>query len=207
MDDWDGIISYLNDLDKKIILFLDMTYIDFAPLEERQVFQKLSRLETNVLVIIDYTISISLAKYGLRTAALLGLHQDKDVLEEFENILVISNRGNYGCVSSMGQLLVVELFENKVLLNDYYRELDYWKIVLNERAKVFKKYINNKIITPYKNGFFISIKCSEPIKLTEQLKRENIFLVPQQNGVRVALCSVEQEKLLTLATTLNNILQ
>lgn len=206
MEEWDKIISHLNSLDKKIILFLDMAYMDFAPKEEKQVFQKLAHLEANVFTIIDYTISKSLTKYGLRTAALIGLHKNKAVLDEFENIIAISNRGNYGSVNSVGQLLVVELYKNKALLNDYYNELDHWKTVLNKRAEAFTNHINKGIITPYKSGFFVSIKCSSPPDLTEQLKKENIFLVPLKKGARVALCSMEEDELVTTAKTLNKIL-
>lgn len=206
MEEWDKIISHLNSLDKKIILFLDMAYMDFAPKEEKKVFQKLANLDTNIFAVIDYTISKSLTKYGLRTAALIGLHKDKAVLEEFENIIAISNRGNYGSVNSIGQLLVEELYKNKALLNDYYNELEHWKTLLNNRAGVFMKHINKDIVTPYKNGFFVSIKCSTPLEVTKQLKKENIFLVPLKKGVRVALCSIEEDELVTIAETLNKVL-
>jgi aromatic-amino-acid transaminase len=203
MEEWDKIISHLNSIDKKTILFLDMAYMDFAPREEKQVFQKLAHLEAHVFAIIAYTISKSLTKYGLRTAALIGLHKDKAILKEFENIIAISNRGNYGSVNSVGQLLVKELYKNKALLNDYYNELDHWKTLLNKRAEAFMNHINKEIITPYKNGFFVSIICSNPLELTEKLKNENIFLVPLEKGVRVALCSMEEDDLVTTAETLN----
>jgi aromatic-amino-acid transaminase len=106
----------------------------------------------------------------------------------------------------VGQLLVVELYKNKTLLNDYYNELDHWKTLLNKRAEAFMNHINKEIITPYKSGFFVSIKCSTPLELTEQLKKENIFLVPLKKGVRVALCSIKEDELVTIAETLNKML-
>ena len=202
-EEWDAVISYLNGMDRNIVLFLDSAYLDYAGTEEKKFFKKLDNLSDNVLAIVDYSLSKSFAKYGVRTAALLAVHSDQKVLDEFFNIITLSNRANYGSVNSAGQLMAMAVYENKETLAAYEKEFSQWKQILNERAEIFLAHIDNQIITPYRHGFFASIKTSNPLEDTNRLKEENIFLVPLNQGIRVALCSIEKDQLELLATTIN----
>jgi aromatic-amino-acid transaminase len=204
--EWDDMFTYLNGLDRKIVLFLDSAYLDFAAVEDKEMFRKLDHLRSHILTIVDYSISKSFAKYGMRTAGLMAVHRDEKVLEEFFNIISISNRANYGSVNSMGQLLAMELVSDKNALEDFYKEFNVWKGVLRKRADTFLKYIDPQIITPYKNGFFVSILSDNPAEDVEKLKKENIFLVPLGKGIRVAFCSIEEDRMETLANTINRVI-
>ena len=69
-DEWDRLIDILNKLtatDKKITLFIDAAYIDFAGDEDRyrSFLPKLSKLNKNVLPIIGYSASKTLTMYGM----------------------------------------------------------------------------------------------------------------------------------------------
>lgn len=206
MDEWDGVIDYLNSLDRKIIFFLDSAYLDFADIEHKKLFPKLDRLADHVLTIIDYSLSKSFAKYGMRTAALLAVHSDEKVLKEFSDIITISNRACYGSVNSMGQLLAMELVNNSEVLPEYFDQFQTWKIKLKNRAEVFMKHIEPSIVAPYADGFFASILSDDPVSDVEKLAKENIFLVPLKKGIRVALCSIDDEKLERLAATINKVI-
>jgi aromatic-amino-acid transaminase len=206
MAEWDGIIDYLNSFDRNILLLIDSAYLDFSPTEDKQFFHKLDDLKDNILTIIDYSFSKSFAKYGMRTAALLAVHRDERVLQEFCDIITISNRACYGSVNSMGQLLAMELYKNQRALKHYRDEFNQWKNVLRRRADTFMKTINPEIVTPYKNGFFVSIKSENGEEDVAKLKEEHIFLVPMKLGIRVALCSVEEKRLTSLAEGINRVL-
>lgn len=207
LDEWDDVIAYLNTVDRPIIFFLDVAYMDFADKKNKQVFQKLDRLNDNVFAIIDYTISKSLSKYGLRTAALIGIHNDHKVHDEFQNIIAISNRGTHGSVNSLGQLLVIELYKNKEALASYYNEFNHWKTVLRKRSEAFMNHINKDVATPYRDGFFVSIRCdnANPEEEVEKLKKENIFLIPLPKGIRVAICSIKEDRLPIVANVINRV--
>ncbi len=200
---WDAIIAFLNSLDRKVILFLDMAYLDMAPKENKTVFRKIDALDDHVLTIINYTISKTLAKYGLRCGTLTAIHRDEAVIQEMVNIIAISNRGIHGCVPSLGQYLTSALLADPDALASYYTDLEFWKNVLKKRSETFLSLINPDIVTPYDCGYFVSVKTDQPDAMLSRLKERNIFLVPQQQGIRVGICSVPEEKLPTLAAALN----
>ncbi|MCP5052064.1 MAG: pyridoxal phosphate-dependent aminotransferase [bacterium] len=206
MEEWDLIFDYLNGIDRNIILFLDSAYLDYAEKEDKEFFRKLDNLDSNVLTIVCYSISKSFAKYGMRVAALLAVHEDEKALTEFRHIITLSNRGCYGSVNSIGQLMIMAIYEDKTILNRYYEEFNHWKSTLRKRADVFMTHIDKSLITPYKNGFFVSIRSAKPKEDVEALKKENIFLVPIPNGIRVAFCSIEEEQMERLATTINRVI-
>ena len=49
-------------------------------------------------------------------------------------------------------------------------------------------------ILPYRDGFFTSIPCDNPMKACEELAKENLYLVPLKMGLRFAVCAVEESK-------------
>ena len=49
-------------------------------------------------------------------------------------------------------------------------------------------------ILPYRDGFFVSIPCDDPMKACEELAKENLYLVPLKMGLRFAVCAVEESK-------------
>lgn len=207
LDEWDDVIAYLNTVDSPIIFFLDVAYMDFAHEKNKLVFQKIDQLQDHVFTIIDYTISKSLSKYGFRTAALIGIHEDKKVREEFQNIIAISNRGTHGSVNSLGQLLTIELYKNKEALASYYQEFHNWKTILRRRAEAFMNHIDKDVATPYRDGFFVSIQCENPEEEVANLKKENIFLIPLPKGIRVAICSIREDQLPLAANGINRVIK
>jgi aromatic-amino-acid transaminase len=207
LQEWDGVIGYLNGVDRRVILFLDSAYLDYADAANKKMFPKLDGLGEHVLSIVGYSLSKSFAKYGMRTAALLAVHENEKALKEFEDIITISNRACFGSVNSMGQLLAMELVNDKEQLARYFEEFDGWKKRLKKRAEVFMSAVDPAITAPFKDGFFASILSDDPPADVEKLTRENIFLVPIKKGIRVGLCSIDDEKLERLATTINKVIK
>ena len=198
-------LSLCNRLDHPVVLFLDVAYIEYAEAGRKDIFKLLSRLTDKVLTLVDYSISKGFAKYGLRTAALFALHRDDDVLEEFVQIMLLSNRGTYGSVSSTGQLLLAGLYQEKDLSARYREELEQWRIVLTRRAQVFFETILPGLAMPYRDGFFAAVSSRDPRQVCEKLKEDDIFLVPLGKGIRVALCSLSCEQSRRVAEAFNTL--
>ncbi|HHS12248.1 MAG TPA: aminotransferase class I/II-fold pyridoxal phosphate-dependent enzyme [bacterium] len=203
---WDAIVEILNGFQCPVILLLDMAYIDFCKPDEKAVFLKIDSLNPNVLTLVNYSISKTLAKYGLRTAVLTAVHDDQVVLDEFRNILMISNRGTTGAAPAVGQALAAVLVKDKPRLRNYYKEKEHWIQVLNKRAVTFRKEIRPELLMPYDSGFFMSVDSDRPMEHNEMLKKEGIYLVPMARGLRLAICSVDKEKLQRVAEVLNRLL-
>ena len=52
---------------------------------------------------------------------------------------------------------------------------------------------------PYMGGFFVTIPSDNPKVVTDELKKENIFLIPVSRGVRIAVCSIPKRQITGLA--------
>jgi len=202
-DEWDAIINFLNGIDRNIILFQDVAYIDFSDPEQKALFQWLDACKDHILSIVNYSISKGYAKYGLRTAALFALHNDDAVLQEFKNIITISNRSCYGSSPATGQLLMAALWNDKDSLDSFFKTRAYWHGILKQRAQTFLKNVDPQLIMPFDDGFFVSLKSDHPAQDVAALMEKDVFLVPLPHGIRIALCSVPDAKLARCAEIVN----
>ncbi len=204
--DFKAFIEMLNGMDTRVVLFLDTAYMEMASPGNKAMFSHLDHAADNIFTIVDYSISKGFTKYGLRTAALMGIHSSETALDEFFHSVVLSNRATYGSCSSTGQLLLKAMHEEREVLNRYEKERDKWRAVLAERAAAFFSVIDPRHVMPYDEGFFASVLCGDPGTVTEKLKDEHIFLVPLKKGIRVALCSIKKEDCARVAEVLNRML-
>lgn len=71
-----------------------------------------------------------------------------------------------------------------------------YKSVLKERAKAFVDEARDigLNILPYRDGFFVSIPCKNPMKVCEKAIESNLYTIPLKMGVRFAVCAVNKEK-------------
>ena len=201
--DFSAFIDMLNEIDAKIILFLDTAYMEFARPESKSVFRMTDRLKRHVLTIVDYSISKGFTRYGLRSAVLFGIHRERAALDEFFHSIVLSNRATYGSCASTGQLVLDALFRDKAALDVYYGERDRWRRELASRAEAFFSVIDPALAMPYREGFFTSVICGEAAALCDEMKRKDIFLVPLKKGIRVGLCSMAKGDCAKVAGELN----
>ena len=79
---------------------------------------------------------------------------------------------------------------------EYKIEKNKYKDMLVNRAEAFVQGAKEADleILPYRDGFFVSIPCSNPKEVCEELTKENLYLVPLKMGLRFAVCSVPEEK-------------
>ncbi|MDK2917750.1 MAG: aromatic-amino-acid transaminase [Candidatus Petromonas sp.] len=202
LSEWEKVISTIKEFaknkNKKIILFSDIAYIDFAgeTNESRKFMKFFGGLPENILVIVAFSMSKGYTLYGMRSGAMMCVSSSKTVAEEFKNVCQFSNRGVWSNGTRSAMKILSEIFNNEDLLNRVESERQELKDLLDRRAKAFLEEAN-KVgleICPYKSGFFITVPCDNPVKVSEKLKKENIFLVPLQKGLRFAVCSVSEEK-------------
>lgn len=79
---------------------------------------------------------------------------------------------------------------------EYMDEKKIYKDMLSKRANAFVESAKkcNLDIFPYIDGFFISIPCENPKAVSEELTKDNVFVVPLKKGLRFAVCAVSEEK-------------
>jgi aromatic-amino-acid transaminase len=202
IDEWEAIMNILKkavqNKHKKIILFVDAAYIDFAgETNECRAFMKyFSHLPQNILVIIGFSMSKSYTLYGMRSGAAIAISSSKEVVDEFKMISQYSNRGVWSNGTRPAMIVLAQVFENPDLLAKVDAERAAFSNLLFERANAFIENAKkvNLDICPYKAGFFITVPCENAEEAAKELQNDFIFAVPIGRGIRFAVSAVPKEK-------------
>ena len=202
-DEWDKILNLCKetarDINKKITLFVDVAYIDFSGkdgMDTRSFFKKFENLPENILIIIGFSMSKGYTAYGMRSGACLCISKDKDIADEFYYSCSHSARANWSNCNRGAMELLSTIINDKEKLKRYEEEKNSYKLVLKERAQIFvdeAKDIGLNIL-PYRDGFFISIPCKNPMKVCEKAIESKLYTIPLKMGIRFAVCAVNKEK-------------
>ena len=135
-DEWDEILSFAKEVSKdeskKIVLFIDVAYIDFVKddVASRKFFKKFGNLPENILTIVGFSMSKGFTAYGMRMGAAIGISSSEDIAEEFYYSLMHSCRANWsncnrGAMSILSHLIADEkkYSEYKIEKNQYMQHL------------------------------------------------------------------------------------
>ncbi|WP_195335697.1 aminotransferase class I/II-fold pyridoxal phosphate-dependent enzyme [Paraclostridium bifermentans] len=202
-EEWDKILNLckqtVKDTNKKITLFVDVAYIDFSGKgsnDTRRFFKKFENLPENILVIIGFSMSKGYTAYGMRSGACLCVSSNKDIADEFYYSCSHSARANWSNCNRGAMELLTTIINDEEKLKRYEDEKNSYKSVLKERAKVFVDEARDigLNILPYRDGFFVSIPCKNPMKVCEKAIESNLYTIPLKMGVRFAVCAVNKEK-------------
>ncbi|MCI5630404.1 MAG: aminotransferase class I/II-fold pyridoxal phosphate-dependent enzyme, partial [Clostridium sp.] len=99
--EWDQILDFskevAKDKNKKIVLFIDVAYIDYVrdDVASRKFFKKFGNLPENILTIVGFSMSKGFTAYGMRMGAAIGISSNEDIAEEFYFSLLHSCRANW----------------------------------------------------------------------------------------------------------------
>lgn len=201
-EEWKQVIDIMienaKNKENKIILFLDVAYIEFAGKgnERRKFFKQFSNLPDNILVIVGYSLSKGYTMYGMRQGAAICISSSKDIADEFYYSCSHSSRANWSNCNRGAMEVMTRISNDPNKLEAYEAEKAKYKAMLQKRADVFVKASEEAglNILPYMDGFFISIPCKNAKAISDKLIEENLFLVPLKNGLRFAVCAVSEEK-------------
>ncbi len=200
--EWDVLMDVLKkeakNTEKKITLFVDAAYIDFAgdPDTSRKFFTKFSNLPENILVIVAFSMSKGYTLYGMRSGAMVCITPNKAIAEEFKTINMYSNRATWSNGTRPAMSILSRIFENTDLYKKVAQERADFKSVLDKRAQAFLE-SSKKCgleLCPYESGFFITIPCENAEAIGQELQKEAIFIVPIGKGLRFAVSAVSQDK-------------
>lgn len=202
LEDWDKIINVVNsaakDGNKKIILLVDVAYLDYAGDEEehRKFFPLLDNFPSNILVIIAYSLSKSCTMYGMRSGAMICMTQDKEIADEFKTVCSFSSRGTWSNCNRAAMATLSNIYANEDLLAKVTHERQGYCNMLVERGRTFAnaaKEIGLKTV-PFEAGFFVTVPCENADEVGLELQKEGIFTVPVGKGLRVSIAAISQER-------------
>ena len=200
MEDWYEVKRVLDEvpMEKKIALVLDVAYIDYAgdPREVRNFFSVIDNLRANILPIIAYSASKTFTLYGARCAAMICFAHNPEVAEEFVKVNSFSCRNTWSNSSRAPQEVIEKIYADPELFKAVEDERTAAREMLLARGRGFEEEAK-KIgldIVPFSAGFFVTVPCSDPDALCEELKKKNAFLIPLGAGVRVSVASSSEAK-------------
>lgn len=214
-NEWDKIIGLSKEVaenkEKKIILFVDIAYIDFASDDNasRKFFEKFSNLPENVLVIVGFSMSKGFTAYGMRMGAAVCITSSENVAEEFYYACVHSCRANWSNCNRGAMALLSNIVNDSEKFKKYNEEKNTYKEMLKRRANAFVKEAE-KVgldILPYRDGFFVSIPCENSREVCEELTKDNLYMVPLKAGLRFAVCAVNENKCKIAPSIIKNALE
>lgn len=203
-EEWAEVIEILKKASElgEIILLNDIAYLDYdfrSNEEAKKYFTLFSGLPKNILVILAFSMSKSFTSYGLRTGAQIAISSSKEIIDEFSLSSEFLCRTSWSNISKGGMAILSQLYGSEShKFKEVISERKEWTTLLEKRANIFienaKK--ENLYFYPFRGGFFITIPVEKnKDEIVSFLIKENIFVLPLKNGIRVAICSVPCEKL------------
>lgn len=207
-DEWKELVDFYKtlaaDKTKKIVLLLDMAYVDYAGSvqETREFLSLFGGLPANILITIAFSMSKSFTMYGLRSGALIGLSSFIEIADEFAAVNSFSNRGVWSNGTRGAQVLLADVAKNPQLKSKIDAEREIYYQLIKKRAELFLREAKEVglVTFPFNAGFFITIPAADPKGAAAKLAEDNIFLVPMKKGLRIAICAVPTQKIPGLAT-------
>jgi len=195
-DEWISIMLLLESygLKERILLMVDMAYLDFATLTYNPFLLWQSHLkELTILAALSASKSYSL--YGARAGMLLCMSHDIQKVKAFKIATVFSARATYSLPSSFPFKLIDHVHEHSLSL--YHDELTDLKALLEKRSEQLLHILNNHQIPyyTYHHGFFVTIFIDNPPLYFETLKQKGIYTIPVEKGLRFAVSALNHHDL------------
>lgn len=199
-EDYDALLKIAYDNpNNDFVYVLDIAYFDFysADLDIiRKRFAKVKDVSNNALVLFTYSGSKSFGLYGLRIGALLALSKSEKEIDCFHNASAFAGRTKWSNATHFGMNIIEELIINNKFHDMYLAEIKNVCSILEKRGIAFieaAKEVGLKIL-PYQKGFFVSVPCLDSTRATKELQKDDVYLIPTKDGLRIALSSVNIEE-------------
>ncbi|MGD9566847.1 MAG: pyridoxal phosphate-dependent aminotransferase [Sedimentibacter sp.] len=198
-EEWDEVLNIAKenakDPENKIILAVDVAYIDYASEERRKFFTKFTNLPENIFIMVAYSMSKGYTMYGMRSGAAIGISSTEEIANEFYYTCMHANRANWSNGTRGAMSVMTNIAKDPAKKKAYEDEVKHYRTMLRKRADAFvegSKECGLEIL-PYRDGFFISIPCSNAKDISNELIKENLFVVPLKKGLRFAVCAVSED--------------
>lgn len=210
-EDWDNVINIVNAASCKVVLFVDIAYIDFAgePDEVRSFIPKLEGLGDHVLVLFGYSASKTLTAYGMRCGATVCLAKTAAEADEFTKAVGYTSRSTWSNCNRSAQVVMGKIYSDAALCAKVDEERKMYRDMLLERGNVFEKTLreNGTKSVPFTAGFFITIPSDKPDEVCKKLEEQDIFCLALAKGIRVSIASISKEKCVKCAKAIAELMK
>lgn len=211
LNDWGKLIAIVNAAPCKVVLFLDIAYIDYAGEEDevRAFLPQLAGLDDNVLTIFGYSASKTLTAYGMRCGAIVCMAKTEEDAEEFRRASEYAARSTWSNCNRSAMVVMGKIYSDPELQAKVDEERRKYRDMLLERGRIFEQTLNENGIkcVPFSAGFFVTIACDDPATVGKKLEEQDIFCLALAKGIRVSIASISKEKCVKCAEAIAKLLK
>ena len=208
-EQWQKIINKLNNLNKEVVLALDIAYIDYASNEPKKFFELFNNINDNVLVLICASTSKSFSFYGERLGAVIAINNNSELVDKIINLSSRLARAVWSNCNNGAMLTVTEVLNKHY--DEYIVERDNAIKMLKTRVSTFKSEADEcgLVYYPMQDGFFITLKVEDDDykeELHQRLMDNHIYTLTVNKGIRIAVCSIPLNKIHGLAKRIKELM-
>ena len=196
--EWKELIDIINEMaadGTPVILVHDMAYIDYdyrgfeATRRNMCLYQNIN---DNVLVILAFSGSKTLALYGIRIGAQVAISKNKQDIDDFSRANQFSSRAKWSNTTNLGMNIISKVVLNEDLRKSFEEELEASRQTLVTRANTFLEECQKVGLKtlPFKCGFFITIPCENADEVYKRLVDRKIHIIPMGNVLRVTIAAI-----------------
>jgi aromatic-amino-acid transaminase len=209
--EWDQVVACVREhaVRAPVTLLVDAAYSAYAPRDPRALLARLRPLvpsaggPRNAGLLFAWSSSKTFTHYGLRVGALVATVPPEE-RARVKAALSYSCGGTWANCNRGGLAAVTRLLTDGELAAACDAEREELKGLLRARVNAF-----NALAQPrglryprYEGGFFVTVFTERAAEEAQALRREGVFVVPQEDGLRVALCSVAEKDIARLVDAL-----
>ena len=210
-EDWDKVVAVLNSAPVRVVLFLDIAYIDYAGDDDevRAFIPKLAEFTDNVFVTFGYSASKTLTAYGMRCGAFVCMTKDEQAAAEFKKTSEFTARSTWSNCNRSAMAVMSMIYSDPELLERVSEERRKYRDILLERGRAFEEALLEEGVkcVPFDAGFFAAVECDDPAGVCAKLEEQDIFCLALAKGIRVSVASISKEKCVKCAKAIAALLR
>lgn len=194
MDEFKEMTSFFDNLDQPVNILYDIAYADYCG-DQEEVLDKLeilANLNPKVRTFICFSASKTFCVYGVRLGAQLIMSKDSEAVDRLYKRSAILCRTHWSNTSNAGIHMFNKLVNDETLKEEFLKELHVCQKMLLDRIHLFLQEAKECGLSVYdcNGGFFVSVPTTNPPFVYEKLREQDIFLIPLETSIRVAICSI-----------------
>ena len=207
-EDWDNLIQAIKKQSgKKVVLLVDIAYLDFAGEAEeyRKFLKKLEHPPVNMLPLIAFSASKGYTMYGMRTGALICMAPDQDTAKEFKDVMSVECRGSWSNGNRAAMTVISKIMNDEKLFDDVVAERNIHMETLKRRGSIFMEEAARAglRVCPYDSGFFVTVPCENAEEVSLKLQEKNLFAITLGPGIRVSVASNTEKECKKMPALIN----
>ncbi|MGZ3456210.1 MAG: aminotransferase class I/II-fold pyridoxal phosphate-dependent enzyme [Polyangiales bacterium] len=202
-EEWRAVVSSIEEVagvrggGVPVTFLVDVAYWMYGPGDPRAFLKNLEPLLGKVALAFAWSASKSFTQYGARVGALMVVDPEAARRKRTLDALSFACRGVWSNCNHLGLLAITRLLTDPTLRAKVDAERDGFKKLLDGRVHAFNEAAKSTSLEypRYDGGFFSTVFAPKGVdvqRAAAAMRERGVFVVPQGDGLRVALCSVAE---------------